>query len=114
MTPAQLSTLKADIIAKQGTVLAAFFVNPLNINWDGVAGFYNTIGAFIVWRTNVTRREIYDNPSVEGTTWSWTFYKNQSVQEQGAWKEMFMALACVAFTTDAAVKMASMPLRMLS
>ena len=90
LNSAQIATLKADIIAKQGAVLAAFFVNPTNVNWDGVAGFYNTVGTFMVWRTDVTRAEIYHKTSAEATTWSWTFYKNQSVPEQNAWTQMFM------------------------
>lgn len=46
--------------------------------------------AFKVWRTSVSRVEIYNETSEEGTNWNWTFYKNQSAVEQNAWTQMFM------------------------
>lgn len=46
--------------------------------------------AYWVWRTNVSRQEIYNNTSDVATTWDWTFYKNQSATEQNAWVQMFM------------------------
>lgn len=60
---------------------------------DGaVAAWFNGIAspAYWVWRTNVTRKELYHSTSVDGTTWNWTTFKAQSQGEQGAWVQMFM------------------------
>lgn len=46
--------------------------------------------AFWVWRTSVTRAEIYHGTSVDATTWSWTVFKQQNITEQNAWVQMFM------------------------
>lgn len=83
----QLQTLKAAILA-DATLTGAVAVG----DWPAVAIRLNEVAspAFIVWRTNVTRGEIYHQTSAEGTTWSWTTYKAQSQAEQGAWTQMFM------------------------
>ena len=90
LTAAQTGTLKSDITAKSasGQPLNALFAAQ---NWDGIADYYNTVVTFYVWRTNVSRAEIYTgNPQPENSFWNWTFYKNQSVTEQNAWTQMFM------------------------
>lgn len=91
MTPAQQATLKADILAKSGTgqPLEAMFVAH---DWDGIAAFYNTLAApsYWVWRTNVTRADLYHKVSAAATFWNWAAYKAQSVVEQNAWVQMFM------------------------
>jgi hypothetical protein len=46
--------------------------------------------AYWVWRTSVSRAEIYNKPSPDATFWDWTTYKGQSVAEQNAWVQMFM------------------------
>jgi hypothetical protein len=88
MTPQLLAIkaiLKADIIAKSAAG------QPLNgLGEDAIAVYYNAASASIVWRTDVTRAEIYHQTSNEGTTWNWTTYKSQSVTEQNAWTQMFM------------------------
>lgn len=88
LTPAQLQALKADILANSD-------LNIQPMNSDGafeIARRYNLAAspAFYVWRTNVTRSEIYHIVSTEGTSWSWTTYKNQGATEQNAWVQMFM------------------------
>lgn len=45
---------------------------------------------FWVWRSAVTREEIYNETSSSGTDWSWTIYKAQAVPEQNSWTQMFM------------------------
>lgn len=45
---------------------------------------------FYVWRSEVSRTEVYNFTSPEGTTWNWTTYKNQGATEQNAWTQMFM------------------------
>lgn len=91
LTTAQIATLKADILAKSasGQPLEALFNAQ---NWDGIADFYNALASpdFWVWKTSVSRSDIYHSTSADATTWSWTIYKNQSVAEQNAWVQMFM------------------------
>ncbi len=57
-----------------------------------VASLLNTTATptYWVWRTDVTRSDIYNETSVDGTTWSWQTYKGQTQGEQGAWTQMFM------------------------
>jgi hypothetical protein len=45
---------------------------------------------FWVWRTDVTRSNVYNEVSPDGTSWSWQTYKGQTQGEQGAWTQMFM------------------------
>lgn len=84
----QLAILKAHISASSD-------LNSQPNNTDGdyeIARLLNLSAspAYIVWRTNVSREEIYNLTSAEATTWSWQFYKNQSVTEQNSWTQMFM------------------------
>lgn len=87
LTPAQKVTLKAHILANQD-------IAPLynDGNLSGLADALNAKAApdFWVWRTNVTRAELYHGTSPDGSTWNWNTYKAQSVTEQGAWVQMFM------------------------
>ena len=88
ITPAQLVVLKVHIDAS----------NDLNIfpnNSDGafeIAKLLNLTASpdYFVWRSNVTRIEVYNTTSLDSTNWDWTVYKNQGITEQGAWREMFM------------------------
>lgn len=89
LSPTQLQTLAARINASTDPAVVA----ARNAGADNeLARLYNLEAspAFVVWRTSVSRVEIYNNTSPEGTTWSWTFYKNQSAVEQNAWVQMFM------------------------
>lgn len=87
LTSSQLQTLKTDIAVSEFSALPN---TPQNA--QTVAEAYNLAASpdFWVWRTNVTRAEIYHSASADSTTWSWTTYKNQNVAEQNAWTQMFM------------------------
>lgn len=87
LTPQQWPAMKAAILAETDPTLVA--LRQAN-NEQGMADWYNLASTFTAWRTNVSRSEIYNKTSGEGTMWSWTFYKNQSVVEQNAWVQMFM------------------------
>ena len=87
MTPTQKATLKTFILATSD--LNTLYTDG---NLDGLRDALNAVASpdFWVWRTNVTRAEIYHTTSVDSTTWNWTTYKNQGVAEQNAWTQMFM------------------------
>ncbi len=46
--------------------------------------------SYFVWRTSVSRAEIYNTISDVPSSWDWSKYVSQSVTEQGAWVQMFM------------------------
>lgn len=46
--------------------------------------------AFWIWRTSVSRAQVYNEVGPGGTTWSWTTYKSQTATEQNTWVQMFM------------------------
>ena len=88
LTLTQLQALKAAIDADPA--LSSQPDNP-----DGHAAIVAAFKAiavpdFWVWRTSVSRADLYSATSPNGTTWNWTTFKNQSATEQGAWREMFM------------------------
>lgn len=87
LTPQQLAALKADVLANADTLEAYN-----NGNLQLLADLYSAPAtpAFKVWRTSVSRAEIYNKTSDESTNWNWTFYKNQNATEQNAWVQMFM------------------------
>lgn len=85
LTNEQRIALKAAIIADP-----ALTVWVQANNEQAIADYYNVTGTVYVWRTNVTRSEIYHRTSGEATTWNWTTYKNQAVAEQNAWVQIFM------------------------
>ena len=93
LTAQQKATVKAAILADVG--VSQTFIDG---NTPGVADYMNANAspAFWVWRTNVTREEVYtlqnDLPVSGAQTgfWEWTTYKNQAVAEQNAWVQMFM------------------------
>ena len=87
LSSAQLQTLKTAIAAETDLTFSALRTAG---DQDGMAAWYNGASTFYAWRTNVSRVEIYNQTSGEGTNWSWTFYKNQSAVEQNAWVQMFM------------------------
>lgn len=88
LTPAQLAAVKANILADP--VLNAF--PPTTDGAFEIAAAYNLLATpdFWVWRTNVSRVEIYNQVSPDASSWNWTTYKNQGVAEQNAWTQMFM------------------------
>ncbi len=86
LTPAQLATLKAAILAD--ATLSAF-PNTADGNFE-VAALLNLEAspAFWVWRPFVPEAEIYEVTTQDATTWDWTVFIAQSLQEQGAWRQM--------------------------
>lgn len=89
LSNAQLQTLKAAIAAETDPTFAQYRTNGQT---NQMAAFFNEAAspAFKVWRTSVSRADIYNRTSDAGTNWSWTFYKNQNATEQNAWVQMFM------------------------
>lgn len=87
LSDAQKATLKADILANP-----ALTQEVSDRRDDLIRDYYNALASptFTVWRTSVSRAEIYHQTSAESTTWSWTIFKGQTQGEQGSWKEMFM------------------------
>ena len=94
LTPAQLTTLKNDIIANNNQIggIAIKDMPHSADNAAAISDWYNLLASpdYWVWDTAVTRARIYNQVGSTGTTWDWTFYKNQSVPEQNAWTQMFM------------------------
>lgn len=92
LTAAQLQLLKNAIVAD--SVLNALPKTP-DAN-DQIAQAFNALPSpdFWVWRTNVTRSEIYNNQNDVGVSpddfWNWATYKAQAAVEQNAWTQMFM------------------------
>lgn len=87
LSPSQVQALKTACVADVA------ICKPLHDAADdaGLAAYFNASSVtHIVWRTDVTRAQIYHTTSGEGTTWNWTTYKNQSIAEQNAWVQMFM------------------------
>lgn len=89
LTAAQLITLRDSILADP--VLATKPSGP-----DGsyeIAASYNLIAApdFWVWRSSVTKDELVNSTSVDGTTFSWTGagFITRAQGERDAWREMF-------------------------
>lgn len=89
LTAAQLQALKTDILADP-----ALAGQPNNS--DGafaIAAAYNlaAVPDFWVWRTSVTKEELVQSASVDGTTFSWTGagFITRSVGERDAWRELF-------------------------
>lgn len=89
LTPSQLLALK-NLILGDPTLNS----NPNNSDGNSVIVQLLSNDAspsYWVWRTNVTRAEIYHETSPDGTTWNWDTYKAQNVTEQNAWVQMFMS-----------------------
>lgn len=82
--------LQTDILASVDPLVIAARASPRNDS--ELARLYNLDASpiYTVWRTSVSRSEIYNLTSGEATTWSWTIYKAQAVAEQNAWTQMFM------------------------
>ena len=87
LTDAQYQLLNTDI-----TVTHASEFQPYvdAADYQQITDRYNSQAApvFWVWRTQVNAKEIYENTSVDGTTWNWTTYIGQSVQERDGWQTM--------------------------
>jgi hypothetical protein len=89
LTPAQLTTLRNDIVASSD-------LNALPNTPDGnfeIARLYNLNPAvdFWVWRTKVSKDELVGSTSVDGTTFSWTGtgYITRAQGERDAFNAIF-------------------------
>ena len=80
LTPAQLPALKAAILAETDPAFVA--LRQAN-NEDGMAAWYNADGAFVVWRSAVTR----DDSTVEG--FDWTQLDNLTTGQARIWEFLF-------------------------
>lgn len=88
LTDAQLLLFRTALLAETDQELVAYRTNgqtPLIAEW-----YSRFTPTYWVWRSDVSRSEIYNNISPDGTTWNWTTYKNQGATEQNAWVQMFM------------------------
>ena len=88
LSNAQLVVFKAALLAETNPELVGYRTNgqtPLIAEW-----YSRPTAAYWVWRTEVSRSEIYNSVSPDASTWNWTTYKNQGVTEQNAWTQMFM------------------------
>jgi hypothetical protein len=91
LTPAQLTTLKADIVA-DGTLNA----QPNNSDGNStIAAAYNLNASpdYWVWRTAVSKAEYVGATSIDGTTFNWTGtgYITRAQGERDAWNQLFDA-----------------------
>jgi hypothetical protein len=61
-------------------------------NDQGIADAYNLVASppYWVWKTALNRRTIYEQTSVDGTTWSYATYIAQSAGEKDGWAQMFI------------------------
>lgn len=104
LTPAQLATLKTNIIANTNTIPAGMAnagsfvgaqIKDIPNNGDGnlcVATWYNLPASpsFWGWQSAVSRTQIYHTTTDIPSVFDWQTFKNQSVTEQNAWTQMFM------------------------
>lgn len=86
LTPQQLATLKA-------TILADPELNAHPNNADGNLAIALALAAnaspdFWVWRSFVADQELYEGTGDGGTSWSWTIYIGRSQGERDAWRQM--------------------------
>ena len=87
LTLAQIPTVHAHILATPELLAMA------NVADDaGLAAWYNTTASpdYFVWRSSVSRSEVYHSITANGTVFDWQTYKAQSATEQNAWVQMFM------------------------
>ena len=91
LTTAQNLTLR-------NSVQADATLNTLPPNGDSaiiIAAAYNAVFSpdFWVWRTNVSKAELTNAPSIDGTVFNWTGsgFIGRSAGEQAAWRELFDA-----------------------
>lgn len=81
MTPQQLQTLKAAILASLNPLVIAARAEP--VNDTELARLYNLPSTFVCWRTQVTQDEIMQNG------FDWTQVDNQTVGKARIWEWLF-------------------------
>jgi len=57
-----------------------------------VAQWYNAQATppYWVWKSSVTRADVYHKVGPDGTVWNWSTFKSQQLPEQNTWTQMFM------------------------
>lgn len=91
LTLQQKQAIKASIIAASESECQALEADPANADLAvAVKDLYNLVSSpdYWAWKTLVTESEIYEQPSVDGTFWSWTIYIARSQAEREAWGRM--------------------------
>lgn len=102
LTAAQKTALKADIAANANTIpagrpFAGTAINAMPNSPDAnfeIARWYSLLFPavdFWVWRSSVSKGELVNSVSPDGTTFNWVGngFITRSVGEQTAWKELF-------------------------
>lgn len=81
LTQPQLVTLKNWLLA-----------NAAGLPDDQAKSLLNATASpdYWVWRSAISRAQIYHSTGPGNSTWDWNAYKAQSQGEQGAWTQMFM------------------------
>jgi hypothetical protein len=79
-------------LAQKQALKAYLDANHAALNDEDAANAVNAIAspAYWVWRSSISRSDVYHKPSATGSFWDWSTYKAQSQGEQGAWTQMFM------------------------
>jgi len=86
LTDAQYQALNTDITV---TNQAEFATLVAAAHHAAIADAYNVVqSAFWVWRVQLPEKEIYEATAYDGSTWNWTTYIAQSVQERDGWAVM--------------------------
>jgi hypothetical protein len=88
LTEAQYALLHDDIVV---TNAAEFQQYVNNANYQPIVEAYNLLKTplFWVWRSSLSEKEVYEATSPDGTKWSWSTYKSQTVQDRDSWARMF-------------------------
>lgn len=87
MTEQQYQKLKTDITITHQSEFAA---DVANSDFQKISDAYNALAspAFWIWKSILTPKDVYELTTQDGTTWDWSTYQAQSVQERDAWNTM--------------------------
>ncbi len=94
LTDAQYTALGIDVTVTNAAEFGCTGTPPNAVctsDDQTIANAYNLNAAADcwVWRTNVSKGDIYFQTSVDATTWSWATFINQTAGEKSGWVEMF-------------------------
>lgn len=90
LTSAQRVTVAADLLSPANAAAVGAWLAARDD--ASIAIWYNTLtAAFWVWRTSVSKSEIVQSTSVDGTTFNWTGagFITRAQGERDAWREQF-------------------------
>jgi|SRR5215471_9429596 len=86
LSDAQYKALNTDITV---TNQAEFATLVAAAHHAAIADAYNVVqSAFWVWKVQLAEKDIYEATAYDGSTWNWTTYIGQSVQERDGWEVM--------------------------